>query len=435
MRQWMPIAALLAITSLCGCAGLGDRISDFLRAGSWWQAAQTNDIRLRAETLEEQGELAMALDHWRLIERITIDHAQARREILRLEGKIAEAVRTHYQTGTEKMKAGEVTAARNHFLAALRLDPSFQPARQQIKAGFTPFPLVVYRTAAGERPAAIAKTVFGDADNAFLVSWFNDLPDDAVLPPDTLLILPHLQKEPPKKPLKKQPLDHLGEARRRLSEGDIAGALALTRQLNAADPAVQSLMHAIHLKQAVIQTEKGLLDEAGQSLAMVPEGFTGKENARETLQAALQRRQLALDLDEALRLYNDKDYQQSLDLATTVLARSPQNSDARHLADEARYRLAQDLFDHQQLLKARTVLEQASDDHAPSTALKKTVTKRLMELAQMHYRNGVKRFINEDLKAAVDEWEQALICNPDHEKARENIENARRIMQKIESLP
>ena len=56
MRQWMPIAALLAITSLCGCAGLGDRISDFLRAGSWWQAAQTNDIRLRAETLEEQGE-------------------------------------------------------------------------------------------------------------------------------------------------------------------------------------------------------------------------------------------------------------------------------------------------------------------------------------------------------------------------------------------
>ena len=116
-----------------------------------------------------------------------------------------------------------------------------------------------------------------------------------------------------------------------MSEGDIAGALALTRQLNAADPAVQSLMHAIHLKQAVIQTEKELLDEAGSPLPWSPEGFTGKENAREALQAALQRRQIALDLDEALRLYNDKDYQQSLDLATTVLARSPQNSDARHL--------------------------------------------------------------------------------------------------------
>jgi cytochrome c-type biogenesis protein CcmH/NrfG len=53
----------------------------------------------------------------------------------------------------------------------------------------------------------------------------------------------------------------------------------------------------------------------------------------------------------------------------------------------------------------------------------------------MHYRNGVKHFINEDLKAAVDEWEKALDCNPDHAKARENIANARRIMKKIETMP
>lgn len=435
MRRWMPIAALLAITSLYGCAGMGDRLSDFLRAGSWWQAAQTTDIRLRAQKLEEQGELAMALDHWRLIGRIAIDQAPAQREIRRLESKIAEAVRTHYQNGIAKMKAGEVSAARNHFLAALRLDPSFQPARQQLKAGFSPFPLAVYRSVAGDRPAAIAKTVFGDADKAFLVTWFNDLPDDAVLPPDTLLILPKLAKEPSKKPTKKKPVDHLGEVRARLSEGDIEGALALTSQLNAADPVVQSLMQAIHLKQAEIQTEDGLLDEARQSLAMVPDGFSGKETALEALQAAFQRRQIALNLEEAHRLYDAKDYQGSLDLATAVLARTPENSDARHLADEARYRLAVDLVDHKQLLKARMVLEHASDDHAASVALRKTVMMRLMELAQTHYRNGVKHFINEDLQAAVDEWEQALICNPDHEKARENIENARRIMQKIEKMP
>jgi cytochrome c-type biogenesis protein CcmH/NrfG len=56
-------------------------------------------------------------------------------------------------------------------------------------------------------------------------------------------------------------------------------------------------------------------------------------------------------------------------------------------------------------------------------------------LAQVHYRNGVKHFINEDLKSAIAEWEIALAYNPNHDKARENIENARRLMQKIEALP
>ncbi len=59
----------------------------------------------------------------------------------------------------------------------------------------------------------------------------------------------------------------------------------------------------------------------------------------------------------------------------------------------------------------------------------------MANLAQIHYRNGVKHFINEDLKSAIAEWEAALACDPNHDKARENIDNARRLMQKIETLP
>jgi hypothetical protein len=56
-------------------------------------------------------------------------------------------------------------------------------------------------------------------------------------------------------------------------------------------------------------------------------------------------------------------------------------------------------------------------------------------MAQIYYRNGVKDFINEDLESAIAEWEKALVCNPDHEKASENIDNARRLLEKIETLP
>ena len=433
MRRWMPIAAtLLIMITLCGCAGMGDGISEFWRAGSWWKAVQANDISKRAKELEDMGELAMALDHWRLIESIANEQSKAQREALRLENKIAEAVKKHYQHGIEKMNAGDPIKARNHFLAALRLDPSFQPARKQIKAIFSPFPLVVYHTLPGDRPETIAKNIFGNADNAFLVTWFNDLPSDAQIVPQTLLILPKLERDPvAKKPPEKQPESRLDEARRRLSNGDFKAALALSSQLNADDPAVQALIQTIHLKQAIIQTEEGRLDEARQSLAMVPDGFTGKD----TLQEALKQKQIALDIEEAQRLYSENNFKASLDLVTAVLTQAPGNIDARHLADEARYNLAKNMVERRQWLDARSLLEQADDGHAPSMTLKKTVNERLMKLAQMHYRNGVKHFINEDLKAAIDEWEKALVCNPDHEKAHENIDNARRIMQKIETMP
>lgn len=435
MRQWMPIATVLVSITLCGCAGMGARVSDFLHSGSWWKASQTEAIVQRAGALEEQGELVMALDHWRLVERIAIDQTQARNEIRRLTEKIAEAVQTHYGLGIEKMKAGELTAARNHFLTILRLDPTFQPARQQIKAGFSPFPLAGYRTLPGDRPDTIAQKVFGNADNAFLVTWFNDLPDDAQIAPDTLLILPKLAKQTAALQPQKQPVNRLDEAHRRLSDGDLEGALALTGQLNPDDPKVQSLIHAIHLNQGILQIEDGLLDEARQSLSMVPDGFAGKDNVLEKLLAAVKQKQLALDMQAAQRRFEENDFQGSLDLATAVLVQSPGNIEARLLAEEARYRLALDLFNRQHLIEARRVLEQADDEHAPSIALKEAVTVRLKTLAQRHYRSGVKHFINEDLKAAVSEWEKALECNPDLEKARENIDNALKIMQKIESLP
>ena len=435
MRRWIPISALLAIFTLCSCAGVGDRISDFWRAGSWWRAAQTDAIRQRARQLEDAGDLAMALDHWRLIEDIAIDYPHTAEEIHHLEDKITEAVHAHHQQGLKKMKAGDSAAARDHFLAALRLDSSFEPARQQIKAGFSTFPLVGYHTAPGDRPDTIAKTVFGSADKAFLVSWFNDLPEDAVIAPQTLLILPKLKKQSVKKTPQKRPVTPLDEAHARLADGDLDGALALASQMNADQPAVQSLIDEIHLKKALVQIDAGLLDEAGQFLAMVPDGVDGKAAALEALQEALAQRQQALDMENAQRLFDENHFQDSLDLATAVLARMPDNADARFLADEARYRLALDLFNRQQLIQARTLLEGADDDHAPSIALKEAVTVRLKTVAQRHYRNGVKHFINEDLKAAVSEWERALECNPDLEKARENIDNANRILQKIERMP
>lgn len=435
MRHWLLSLAFMATVTLCGCAGMVDSMSAFLNAGPWWTAAQSSKISSRARELEAHGELAMALDHWRLVDRITIDPAAANREITRLQSKIAEAVKAHYQDGMAALRKKKPAAARNHFLAALRLDPTFQPALIQINARFSTFPIAVHLSSSGDQPATVAKKAFGDEKKAFLVAWFNDLPLDRAMTPGTLLILPKLEKKPPKKIRKIKPKKKLAQANTLLAKNDLDGALTLAKQADPGDPTVQTLIHTIHLKQATAQIASGQLEAARPSLAMVPDGFAGKDAAVEALQAAMQKQQTASALGQARVHFDQGEYQQSLDMLERLLKEAPENVDARDLATEARYRVALDHYDHQRFLEAREVLDKADEGHEASMALNITVHTRLTDLAQIHYRNGVKHFINEDLKSAIAEWEIALACNPNHDNARKNIDNARRLMQKIETLP
>ena len=435
MRRRLPAMALIAAVILCGCAGTMHSVSDFILAGPWWSAAQMSELRSRARDLEVQGEFARALDHWRLVQRMSADQAESGREIARLEKVIADAVHSHYQKGLAGLEEKKLTVARNHFLAALRLDPGFQPALRQIKAHYSPFPLAAYLSVEGDRPATVAGKVFDDEKKAFLVAWFNDLPEDETMPPGTLLILPKPDKRPAKKVRKKKPRDRLVAARHRLAAKDFDGALTLAGQADPDDPGTRALIHTIHLEMAGERIESGRFEDARQSLDGVPDGFPGKETTLEKLAAARQRQQVANDLAGAREHFDGGRYQQSLDLAQAVIENAPDSKDARSLAAEARYRVALDHFDHRRFLKAREMLSGADDGHEASRALQDAVRTRLLELAQVHYRNGVKHFINEDLKSAIAEWEKALVCNPDHEKASENIDNARRLLEKIETLP
>ncbi|MGD8701202.1 MAG: hypothetical protein PVG51_01665 [Desulfosarcina sp.] len=389
----------------------------------------------RARDLEASGELNMALAHWQLVQRIANDPSDANREIGRLEKKIAAAVQSHYLEGLEDLNQNKLTTARNHFLAALRLDPRFQPALKQINARFSAFPLRVYLSVAGDQPATVAEKVFGDEKKAFLVAWFNDLHPTDVLTPGSILILPKLEKGAPQERLPKKAPNWLAKARERLSKNDFDGALVAASRGDTTNPDVQLLIHTIYLQKAHTQIEEGLLDEARQSLDLVPDGFAGKDSAAEKLGAGLAQRQLTLDLADARRKLEQEKYAQSLGVAEKLLEQVPENVTAADLVNEARFRLAQDHVDHGRYLEAREVLARADDGHEPSAALKQTVQLRLVKLGQVYYRSGVKHYINENLQQAIAEWEKALACNPDHAKARENIANARRLLKKVESLP
>ena len=377
----------------------------------------------------------MALAHWRLVQQTTHGQSADDREIARLESKIAAAVRSHYRRGLKALSQKRLKTARNHFLTALRLNPAFQPAMKQIRVHFSSFPLAAFVSAPGDRPASIARDVFGDEEKDFLVAWFNDLPTQPTLIPGTLLILPKLKTAEVKPSREKQSPDCLAQARSLLAQDELEAALILAEQANSDKPDVQALIHSIYLKKAMGQIESGLLESARQSLALIPDGFTGKKAAVEKLNAARRQQQNTFDLAKAWTHFDRGQYQQSLSRVEAVLKNEPDRVAARDLANEAHYRLALNHLKRKRFLKAREELAEVDPSHGASGALMKTIHLRLMKLAQIHYRNGVKHYINENLKSAIAEWEKALACNPDHAKAKENIENARRLLRKIEAMP
>ena len=435
MKSLGAVIAGILLLCLGGCAGSFEPVSSFFRSGPWWRAAQADELRTRARAWEARNELGLAIEHWRLMERIIVDSSESQREIARLQNRIADAVKDHYRKGIIALGENRSVTARNHFLAALRLNPEYKPALNQIRHRFSPFPLTVYQCRAGDRPATVAGKMFGDEKKAFLVTWFNHLPEDRPLTPGSVLILPKWKSRAPQKAPKKQPPNWLAGARSRLAANDLEGALAVAREADASDPAVQHLIHTLHLRLAAQRFETRAFEEAGNFLAAVPEGFEGKETLAAKLAAVKQKEQFDQDLAQARTSFDQGLFAQCLDQSEALLERAPDRHEVAELVAEARYRLALDHYDHQRYLSARAVLADMEIGHAAGAALKETVQTRLVSLAQIHYRNGVKHFINEDLKKAIAEWETALACDPSHTKARENIANARRLQQKLEALP
>ena len=281
----------------------------------------------------------------------------------------------------------------------------------------------------------MAQKVFGDSDKAFLVAWFNQLSVDGELSLGTLLLLPKPEKAPGPTTPAAAPVDRLTEARAQLAEGALDAALALARQADPTDPNAQAMIHTIQLRQATEQIDAHQLETAEEILAAVPDTVTGKSAVREKLQSAREQRQFDLVLAAARDQFAQGRYAQSLALAEQLRPQAPAHHEIHRLAVESRYRLALATVDSGRYLEARDVLATAEDAHAPSAALKATVRTRLVQMGQMHYRIGVKHFINEHLEAAIAEWEKALVCDPDHAKARENIANARRLLKKVQTMP
>ncbi len=59
----------------------------------------------------------------------------------------------------------------------------------------------------------------------------------------------------------------------------------------------------------------------------------------------------------------------------------------------------------------------------------------LQEQAEIHYAKGMKYFLSEELKKAIEQWEETLRINPNHPHAKRDLERAQNLLKNLKKRP
>jgi tetratricopeptide (TPR) repeat protein len=60
------------------------------------------------------------------------------------------------------------------------------------------------------------------------------------------------------------------------------------------------------------------------------------------------------------------------------------------------------------------------------------IKERLNTEAEAHYKKGLRHFLADDLDQAIEEWQQALLLNPDHVQAKKSLHKARVLRKSLQ---
>jgi tetratricopeptide (TPR) repeat protein len=145
-----------------------------------------------------------------------------------------------------------------------------------------------------------------------------------------------------------------------------------------------------------------------------------------------------LDIDQELKnasaLLADGQFETAAALMDKVLRQEPTNSAVRSLADQVHYQNGKRLHLERRYRDALREFTKVSPGYQDTDVFVAVIGQQLEKDAETHYRRGVNHFVNEDLAKAIEEWEQTLALNPDHQKAAQDIENARELLKKLKKV-
>ena len=127
-------------------------------------------------------------------------------------------------------------------------------------------------------------------------------------------------------------------------------------------------------------------------------------------------------------------YEKALAIAQEVLEYDPKNEEATNVLNASYYEIARGLLlqkKYPEALKAYRNLDSGYRDVGQTIGF---LQKHLQQKAEVHYRRGMKFFVGEQLEEAIAEWKETLRLDPDHPRAKKDLEKTNRMVEKLRKL-
>ncbi len=346
-------------------------------------SAFPEQYRTKALNYENKGELRNALLCWTIVSRFLPDDPEANKKLTDLTGQIHHQAEEHFRKGVSHYQAHSTQGARREFLLALADDPDHKEAREYLKNKLGDETFVEYTVKQGDTLREIARKQYKEPDFDFLIAYFNDLGKAAKPVPKTVLRLPVLAPTAP-------------------------------REMEAKKPGPEP--------REIKPEPKEMKPEPKESKPEVKEVTPEvKEGGSETKQM----------LAKAQVFFNAKNYRESISLSEEVLEDDPSNREAKELANASYYQTAKLLSQEKKLEQALEALNHVDGGYKDVKTVMAGLKK---QLADSHYLRGVRFFTNEEIEKAIKEWESTLSLDPQHAKAKRDLENARTLLQKLKEI-
>jgi tetratricopeptide (TPR) repeat protein len=140
------------------------------------------------------------------------------------------------------------------------------------------------------------------------------------------------------------------------------------------------------------------------------------------------------ELDKARNLFLNRDYESAVRRTDLILRIDPSNGKAAELKNAALYQIAETYRKLQNYVETLKTLKKLDPRYKGVKKDIEEVIILLRQQAEENYRLGVNFFVNEEFNKAIERWQDTLKQNPQHPKARQDIEKARRLLKKLDEV-
>lgn len=399
-------------------------------------ASPAEAYREKALAFEKQDQPQQAILCWEVVAELDPDKPDVPEIIAGLKRSAVKSAQKHFQQGLSHYQAGDLKKAMREFMIALRKDPGHEQAFLYLKTKMQNPDQATYRVQAGDSFTKIASDVYKDPTKAYWVAYFNDMDPRKPLLIGTVLSLPAIETKyriPPRSHIK----ELLEKARAAYEDKQYTKVYSLTGAIQKEIPhhrEARRLADKARFAQGMDQMHQKHYLAAIDLFKQVNPRFPGRNKAISRARRQVSAQAVDVKLEEARRLLDRGAWGSVINVTEEILKQDPGSDEAKMLFSNASYKLGKILLDRGQADKAMDILSRIEPSYEDTRQLLSVARARMKAQAEALYREGVKQFVNEELEKAIKTWKKVLELNPDHAKARQDMDNAQRLLEKLRAL-